>query len=104
MVLMDFYFSLFRSGTRKADNALTLLLKLKICTKRLDFGLAIIKVEIRYTISFFIQLTVFENHAKSHIKYDERRKTRESLFTIQFDEFFRSKKFKWDIFGNFQTL
>ena len=68
VVLMDFYFSLFRSGTRKADNALTLLLKLKICTKRLDFGLAIIKVEIRYTFSFFIQLTVFENHAKNHTK------------------------------------
>ena len=50
---MDFYFSLFRSGTRKADNALTLQLNLTICTKRLDFGLAIIKVEIRYSISFF---------------------------------------------------
>ena len=45
------FYSTFRSGTHKADNASTLQLKLKICTKRSAFGLVITKVEIRYSIS-----------------------------------------------------
>ena len=77
--------SLFRSGMRKADNALTLRLKAKICIKRSDFGLATIKVEIRYSFLLpFLSIFHYQNSVFVSVKITQLMTALKRFFSYFF--------------------